>query len=74
MNINSTFEIPLADEETIERIMKKLDTSKATGIDNIPVRLVVVSSTVTKKALTKHDFPNTCHSPGQIFEIESEID
>ena len=23
MNINSTFEIPLADEETIERIMKK---------------------------------------------------
>tara|TARA_B110001454_G_C12716814_1_gene432912 strand:- start:83 stop:3097 length:3015 start_codon:yes stop_codon:yes gene_type:complete len=66
MNINSTFEIPLADEETIERIMKKLDTSKATGIDNIPVRLVVVSSSVTKKALTKiinksiskHDFPN----------------
>ena len=53
MSINSTFKIPLANEETIERIMKKLDTSKATGIDKIPVRLVACSANVTKRVLTK---------------------
>ena len=52
MSINTTFSIPLADHKTIEEIMKKLDTSKATGIDNIPARLVKISADVTKKPLT----------------------
>ena len=53
MNIDSTFDLPLADEDTIEEIMKKLDISKATGIDNIPARLVAISASVTKGAFTK---------------------
>ena len=66
MNIDSTFDIPLSDEDTIEEITKKLDISKATGVDDIPARLVVLSANVTKRAITqiinksitKSDFPS----------------
>ena len=53
MNLNDTFSLPLADEKDIEEIMKRLDTSKATGIDTIPARLVKISANVTHKPLTK---------------------
>ena len=53
MNINTPFSIPLADEETIGDIMRKLDTSKATGIDDIPARLIKISADVGKKPFTK---------------------
>ena len=53
MNINTPFSIPLADEETIGDIMRKLDTSKATGIDAIPARLIKISADVGKKPFTK---------------------
>ena len=54
MNLNDTFSLPLADEKDIEEIMKRLDTSKATGIDTIPARPVKISANFTHKPLTKN--------------------
>ena len=53
MNLNSTFKLPLADEQDIEKIMKNLDTSKAMGIDNVPARLVKLSADVIHRPFTK---------------------
>ena len=66
MNLNATFSLPLAEEKNIEEIMKGLDPSKATGIDNIPARMVNISGNVTHKPFTKilnksilqNNFPN----------------
>ena len=56
----------LAKEEEIQEIIKNLDATKATGIDNIPCRLVKLSEKVITKPLTaiindsisKSEFPN----------------
>ena len=49
---NQTFELSLAKEEQIREIMQNLDATKATGIDNIPCRLVKLSEKVITKPLT----------------------
>ena len=53
MNLSTSFSLPLAEEKDIEKIMKQLDTSKATGIDTIPARLIKLSADVTHKHFTK---------------------
>ena len=53
MNLDSTFSLPLANENEIQDIIKSLDPTKATGIDTIPPRLVKSSASVTYKPLTK---------------------
>ena len=53
MNINSTFKLTPANDKDIEEIMKNLDTSKATGIDNIPARIVKLSADVTHRHFTQ---------------------
>jgi len=53
MGLDSTFKLPLANEQDILDIIKHLDTSKAMGIDNIPARLVNQSAYVIYKPLTK---------------------
>ena len=66
MNIGATFSLPFADEEAIYEIMNKMDVSKATGIDQIPARIIKLSASVLKKPFTKiinhaiknNDFPN----------------
>jgi len=66
MEFNQTFSLPLASEDVVEEILKQLDTTKATGIDNIPARLVRSTFDIIKKPLTitlnssivNHKFPN----------------
>ena len=53
MNLNATFSLELADDKDIKLIMERLETSKATGIDTIPGRLVKTSANVTHKHLHK---------------------
>jgi len=53
MGLDSTFKLPLANEQDILDIIKHLDTSKAMGIDNIPARLVNQSAYIIYKPLTK---------------------
>ena len=53
MNLNATFSLKLADDKDIKLIMERLDTSKATGIDTIPARLVKTSANVTHKPFTQ---------------------
>ena len=52
MGLDQAFSLPLANESIVEDIIKKLDASKATGIDNIPARLVKLSINIIKKPLT----------------------
>jgi len=47
-----SFELPLAEEVTIREIIGGLDTSKATGIDNNPPRLVKLSADIIAKPIT----------------------
>ena len=52
MQQNHSFELPFAEEGTIREIIRGLDTSKATGIDNNPPRLVKLSADIIAKPLT----------------------
>jgi hypothetical protein len=52
MAFTQTFTLPPATEEEIEDNINKLNTSKATGADNIPARLIKLSVMAIKKQLT----------------------
>ena len=67
MHINKTFSLPLADVNIIEDIINKLDSSKATGVDNIPARVVKLSAKVIKKPLTT--ILNSCINNGNFPDL-----
>ena len=50
---NLSFKLPSANEEEIYDILKEIDTKKATGLDNIPPKLVKLLANLLKKPLTK---------------------
>ena len=52
MGIKEMFEIPLAGEDDIQIIIAKLNTTKASGLDNISARLIKSSAKVISKPLT----------------------
>ena len=49
---NYAFKLPLANENDICDIIKKLDTKKAKGIDDIPPKLIKMSANIIKKSIT----------------------
>ena len=63
MAFTQKFTLPLANEGEIEEIINKLDTSKATGADNIPARLIKLSVNIIKKPMTS--ILNNCIKDGQ---------
>ena len=52
MDIKETFELPLANEDDMQKIIEKLNTTKASGLDNISARLIKSSAKVISKPLT----------------------
>ena len=50
---NLSFKLPLATEEEIYDIIKSIDIKKATGVDNIPPKVVKIAANAIKKPLTE---------------------
>ena len=63
---NLSFKLPLAKEEEIYDIIKSIDIKKATGLDDIPPKIIKLAVNVLKKTLTeiiniyinRNSFPN----------------
>ena len=51
MGIKEMFEIPLESEDDIQIIIEKLNTTKASGLDNISARLIKSSAKFISKPL-----------------------
>ena len=49
---NLSFKLPLAQEEEIFDIIKLIDIKKATGVDDLPPKIIKMSADVIKKPLT----------------------